>query len=82
MNYDLPVVTDVASWFLTIAFIDYNSFSHERVLEKKLDEEDSPKIARFLKAVDVHVDGFRVEEDAVRGRRVYVKRYLCRRFRD
>ena len=73
MNCDLPVVADAASWFLTTAIIDFNSFSHERILEKQLDEEDSPKIARFLKAVDVHVEGFRVEEDPVCGRRVLVK---------
>lgn len=46
----------------------------EHLLEGMLDEEDSPQIAHFLKAVDVHIDGFRVERDSDgRRQRVYVK---------
>lgn len=39
-----------------------------------LDEKDSPEVAKFLKAVDVRIDGFRVEKAPEgRGQRVYVK---------
>lgn len=74
MNSDLEAVRQAASWFLDCVFLNYNSFYLERVLEEMLSEEDSPEISRFLKAVDVHVDGFRVEVDDERHRhRVYVK---------
>lgn len=74
MNTDLPAVVEAASWFLMSVFLDYNSSYLERALEQMLDEDDSPEITRFLKAVDVHVDGFRVEESGdERGRRVFVR---------
>ncbi|WP_276867741.1 AAA family ATPase [Enorma massiliensis] len=74
MNSDLEVVHQAASWFLDCVFLNYNSFYLERVLEEMLREEDSQEISRFLKAVDVHVDGFRVEVDDERHQhRVYVK---------
>ncbi len=74
MNTDLEPVRDAASWFLDCVFLDYNSFYLEHLLENMLDEKDSPEITRFLRAVDVHVDGFRVERDADgRRQRVYVK---------
>ena len=74
MNSDLEAVHQAASWFLNCAFLNYNSFYLERVLEEMLREEDSHEISRFLKAVDVHVDGFRVEVDDERHQhRVYVK---------
>lgn len=74
MNTDLESVRRAVSWFLECVFLNYNSFYLERVLEEMLDEEDSPEITRFLKAVDVHVDGFRVEDDDEgRRHRVYVR---------
>lgn len=74
MNTDLETVHHAASWFLECVFLNYNSFYLERVLEEMLDEGDSPEITSFLKAVDVHVDGFRVEEDDEGQRhRVYVR---------
>lgn len=74
MNTDLESVHHAASWFLDCVFLNYNSFYLERVLEEMLDEGDSPEITSFLKAVDVHVDGFRVEEDDEGQRhRVYVR---------
>ena len=74
MNSDLEIVHQAASWFLDCVFLNYNSFYLERVLEEMLREEDSQEISRFLKAVDVHVDGFRVEVDDERHQhRVYVK---------
>lgn len=74
MNTDIESVRDAASWFLDCVFLDYNNFYLEHLLENMLDEEDSPEITRFLRAVDVHVDGFRVERDADgRRQRVYVR---------
>lgn len=74
MNTNLELVHQATSWFLNCVFLNYNSLYLERILEEMLDEEDSPEITRFLKAVDVHVDGFRVEADDERRRqRVYVK---------
>ncbi|WP_353738883.1 AAA family ATPase [Collinsella ihumii] len=74
MNTDLEAVRHAASWFLECVFLNYNSFYLERVLGEMLDEGDSPEITSFLKAVDVHVDGFRVEEDDEGQRhRVYVR---------
>lgn len=74
MNTDLESIRDAASWFLDCVFLDYNSFYLEHLLENMLDEGDSPEITRFLRAVDVHVDGFRVERDADgRRQRVYVR---------
>lgn len=74
MNTDLESVRDAASWFLDCVFLDYNSFYLEHLLENMLDEGDSPEITQFLRAVDVHVEGFRVERDHDgRRQRVYVK---------
>lgn len=74
MNTDLEPIEDAASWFLDCVLLDYNSFFLEHLLENLLDEKESPEITRFLKAVDVHVDGFRVERDFdARRQRVYVK---------
>lgn len=74
MNSDLESIHQAASWFLDCIYLNYNSCYLEHVLEDMLDERDSPEIVRFLKAVDVHVDGFRVErsEDGER-QRVYVR---------
>lgn len=70
MNSDLESVHQAASWFLDCIYLNYNSC----YLEHILDEEDSPEIVRFLRAVDVHVDGFRVERDEDGERqRVYVR---------
>ena len=74
MNTDLEPIEEAASWFLGCVLLDYNSFFLEHLLENLLDEKESPEITRFLKAVDVHVDGFRVERDTdARRQRVYVK---------
>lgn len=74
MNTDLEAVSQAASWFLDSVFLDYNSFYLEHLLENMLDEKDAPEITKFLKAVDVHIDGFRVERDEEeRRQRVYVK---------
>lgn len=74
MNTDSEIVSQAASWFLKSAFLDYNNFYLEQLLESILDEDDAPEITRFLKSVDVHVDGFRVERsDDERRQRVYVK---------
>lgn len=74
MNTDLEPIEEAAGWFLDCVFLDYNSFFLEHLLENLLDEKESPEITRFLKAVDVHVDGFRVERDTdARRQRVYVK---------
>ncbi|MBM6816686.1 AAA family ATPase [Olsenella uli] len=74
MNTDLEPVRDAASWFLGSVVLDYNSFFLEHLLEDLLDEGDSPETTRFLRAVDVHVDGFRVERDGEgRRQRVFVR---------
>lgn len=74
MNSDLESVHQAASWFLDCIYLNYNSCHLEHILEDMLDEEDSPEIVRFLRAVDVHVDGFRVERDEDGERqRVYVR---------
>lgn len=74
MNTDIESVYQAASWFLDCIYLNYNSCYLEHMLEDMLDEEDVPEIVRFLKAVDVHVDGFRVERDDDRDRqRVYVQ---------
>lgn len=73
MNTDVESVVDAAGWFLRCMFLDYNSYFLERALEGVLEEEDSPSITRFLKAVDVHVDGFRVEKGDDGGQRVFVR---------
>ena len=74
MNTDLESVHRAASWFLDCIYLNYNSRYLEHILEDMLDEKDSPEITRFLKAVDVHIDGFRVERDEDRERqRVYVR---------
>ena len=78
MNTDLESVRHAVSWFLECVFLNYNSFYLERVLEEMLDEGDSPAITGFLKAVDVHVDGFRVEDDDEGQRhRVYVRHVVA-----
>lgn len=77
MNTDLEVVTQATKWFLESVFLDYNSFYLEHLLENMLNEEDASEITRFLKAVDVHIDGFRVERNEEdRRQRVYVKHRL------
>lgn len=74
MNSDLESVHQAASWFLDCIYLNYNSRYLEHMLEDMLDERDSPEIVRFLRAVDVHVDGFRVERDEDGERqRVYVR---------
>lgn len=74
MNTDLESVHRAASWFLGGVFLDYNSFYLEHILEEMLDEGRSPEITSFLRSVDIHVDGFRVEIDDESGRhRVYVR---------
>ena len=73
-NFDAPVVKEAASWFLGGVFLNYNSSYLERALEQMLDEADSPEVTRFLRAVDVRIDGFRVEKAPEgRGQRVFVK---------
>ena len=55
-------------------FLSYSSSYLERALEQMPDEADSPEAARFLRAVDVRIDGFRVEKAPEgRGQRVFVK---------
>lgn len=85
INFNVPVVEEATSWFLNGVFLNYNSSFLERALEQILDEADSPEITRFLRAVDVRIDGFRVEETSEgRNRRVFVghnvggKRYELR----
>ena len=85
INFDAPVVVEAPSWFLNGVFLNYNCSFLERALEQILDEADSPEITRFLRAVDVRIDGFRVEETSEgRNRRVFVghnvdgKRYELR----
>ncbi len=74
INFDAPVVKEAAGWFLELVFLNYNNLYLERALEQILNEEDSPEIARFLRAVDVRIDGFRVEKESEgRDRRVFVK---------
>lgn len=74
INFDAPVVKEAASWFLGGVFLNYNSSYLERVLEQMLDEADSPEVTRFLRAVDVRIDGFRVEKAPEgRGQRVFVR---------
>ena len=69
INFDAPVVKEAASWFL-----NYNSSYLEQMLEQLLDEDDSPEVSRFLRAVDVHIDGFRVERAPEwHGQRVFVR---------
>ena len=74
INFDAPVVKEAASWFLGGVFLNYNSSYLERALEQMLDETDSPEVTRFLRAVDVRIDGFRVEKAPEgRGQRVFVR---------
>lgn len=74
INFDAPVVKEAASWFLGGVFLNYNSSYLERALEQMLDEADSPEVTRFLRAVDVRIDGFRVEKAPEgRGQRVFVR---------
>ena len=74
INFDAPVIKEAASWFLDGVFLNYNSSYLEQMLEQLLDEDDSPEITRFLRAVDVRIDGFRVEKAPEwRGQRVFVK---------
>ena len=74
MNTDIEAIQDAASWFLDCTPLNYNNSYLERRLESMLDEENEPEITRFLRAIDIHVDGFRVERDAGGYRqRVYVK---------
>ena len=68
------MIKEAASWFLDGVFLNYNSSYLEQMLEQLLDEDDSPEITRFLRAVDVRIDGFRVEKAPEwRGQRVFVK---------
>jgi hypothetical protein len=77
MNTDLEPISQATSWFLGCVFLNYNSAYLEGLLEGMLAEEDAPRITRFLKAVDIHVDGFRVERSDDGGsQRVYVKHRL------
>ena len=85
INFNVPVVEEATSWFLNGVFLNYICSFLERALEQILDEADSPEITRFLRAVDVRIDGFRVEETSEgRNRRVFVghnvggKRYELR----
>lgn len=74
INFDAPVVKEAASWFLDGVFLNYNSSYLEQMLEQLLDEDDSPEVTRFLCAVDVRIDGFRVERAPEwRGQRVFVR---------
>ena len=74
MNSDAEPVRDAMGWFLSCVHLDYNNAHLERALESMLSEDDSPRISRFLRAVDVRVDGIRVERDEEgRGQRVYVR---------
>lgn len=74
INFDAPVVHEAASWFLDAAFLNYNSSYLERMLEQMLDEGDSREVTRFLRAVDVRIDGFRVERAPEwRRQRVFVR---------
>ncbi len=74
INFDAAIVKEAASWFLELMFLNYNNSYLERALEQTLDEDDSPEVARFLRAVDVRIDGFRVEKEPEgRGQRVFVK---------
>lgn len=74
INFDAPVVQEAASWFLDAVFLNYNSSYLERMLEQMLDEGDSREVTRFLRAVDVRIDGFRVERAPEWcGQRVFVR---------
>ena len=74
INFDAPAVKEAASWFLGGVFLNYNSSYLERALEQMLDEAESPEVTRFLRAVDVRIDGFRVEKAPEgRGQRVFVR---------
>ena len=74
INFDAPVIKEAASWFLDGVFLNYNSSYLEQMVEQLLDEDDSLEITRFLRAVDVRIDGFRVEKAPEwRGQRVFVK---------
>ena len=74
ISFDAPVVKEAASWFLGGVFLDHSSSYLERALEQMLDEADSPEAARFLRAVYMRIDGFRVEKAPEgRGQRVFVK---------
>ena len=68
MNTDVEAVNAAIGWFLAGVFLNYNSSYLERALENILDEKDSPAITRFLRAVDVPIDGFRIErlEEGIR----------------
>ena len=68
------MIKEAASWFLDGVFLNYNSSYLERMLEQLLDEAESPEVTRFLRAVDVRIDGFRVEKAPEwRGQRVFVR---------
>lgn len=74
MNADVEAVNAAIGWFLAGVFLNYNSSYLERALENILDESDSPATTRFLRAVDVPVDGFRIERLEEEGRqKVYVR---------
>ena len=63
-SYDIDIIDDVLSWFLSILFLDYDNPIRDKriVVPKKPKEKES--FFLMLKEMDINVSDFRIEEDA------------------
>lgn len=63
-SYDIGIIDDALSWFLSILFLDYdNPISDKRIMIPKKSEEKILFFSMF-KEMDINIADLRIEEDA------------------
>ncbi len=61
MNYQIEAIDQAADWISSMKCINCNEPYIDLVLENSLTEVSAEIILTFLRAVDIHVDGYRIE---------------------
>ena len=62
--YDIAVIDSVISWFLDIVYINYDSPFFDKKLFMNGNKANKKLFLGMLKEMDIHIDDFRIEEDA------------------
>ncbi len=64
INYDMEPVDDVMSWFLNIAFLDYDNPKNERNILLPINKEKRKQFFEMMQKMDINICGIREEKDA------------------
>lgn len=64
INYDIEPVDEVMSWFMSIAFLDYDNPKKERKVFLPKHKNERMKLFEMMQKMDIHICDVREEKDA------------------